>query len=122
MVPAYHNGGGEVKVGTAAEKVRKRRLEWLGHLARMLDHLIPKSPLPRAHPRYVAQRKGGEIIMVKKDWKDVGVDEVEHYMTRPQGQERDMQVWVRDDSTGPDFHLIRGEVVCVVYAWQALPA
>ena len=30
---------------TAAEKTQRRRLEWLGHLARMPDHRIPKSTL-----------------------------------------------------------------------------
>ena len=44
---------------TAEEKVKKRRLEWLGHLARMPDCRIPKSalfgwlsqPRPRCGPR-----------------------------------------------------------------------
>ena len=27
------------------EKIQKRRLEWLGHLARMQDHRLPKSVL-----------------------------------------------------------------------------
>jgi len=30
---------------TAAEKVRMRTLQWLGHLARMPDHRIPRSAL-----------------------------------------------------------------------------
>ena len=38
-----------------AEKVMKRRLEWLGHIARMPDHRLPKSKLfgwlPQPHPR-----------------------------------------------------------------------
>ena len=40
---------------TAAEKVKKRRLEWLGHLARMSEERIPKSALfgwlPQPRPR-----------------------------------------------------------------------
>ena len=44
----------------AAEKVRKRRLEWLGHVARMPDHRLPKSLLfgwlPESHPRCGARR------------------------------------------------------------------
>ncbi|XP_062507166.1 uncharacterized protein LOC134183599 [Corticium candelabrum] len=30
---------------TASEKVKRKRLEWLGHLARMPDHRIPNSTL-----------------------------------------------------------------------------
>jgi hypothetical protein len=54
----YHDGGGEAKVGTAAAIII---IEWLGHLAWMPDHLVPKSALFQARPIDVAQRKGGEI-------------------------------------------------------------
>ena len=30
---------------TVAEKVRRKSLEWLGHLARLPDHRVPKSML-----------------------------------------------------------------------------
>ena len=50
---------------TAADKVKKKRLEWLGHLARMPDYRVPKSalfswflkPYPRCGP--------------KKRWRDM---------------------------------------------------
>ena len=50
---------------TATEKVKKRRLEWLGYLAKMPDHRVPKSTLfswlPQSHPRYGQRRR----------WRDV---------------------------------------------------
>ena len=49
---------------TAADKVKKRRLEWLGHLARMPDHRVLKSTLfswlSEPRPIGVAQREDGE--------------------------------------------------------------
>ena len=46
---------------TAAEKVRRRRLEWLGHVARMPDHRIPKSVLFGRHVPAVAPGEGGRM-------------------------------------------------------------
>ena len=47
----------------AADKVRKRRLEWLGHVARMSDHRLPKSLLfgwlPESRPGVVVLEGGG---------------------------------------------------------------
>ena len=47
---------------TAAEKVRRRRLEWLGHVTKILDHRIPKSVLfgwlPQARPHCGPRRSG----------------------------------------------------------------
>ena len=52
-------------------KVQKRRLEWLGHLARMPEHRMPKitlfSWLPQTRPCC------GPRDVVKKDMKDVGI-------------------------------------------------
>ncbi len=62
---------------TAAEKVRKRRFEWLGHVARMPDHRIPKATLfgwlPRARPQCGPRRRWRDVI--RKDLKDIGVEE-----------------------------------------------
>ena len=48
---------------TVSEKVQKRRLEWLGHLARMPDHSLPKvmlfSWLPQPQPRCGPRKDGG---------------------------------------------------------------
>ena len=46
---------------TAADKVAKRRLEWLGHLARMPSHRMPKQTLfgwlPQPRPRCGPRRR-----------------------------------------------------------------
>ena len=62
---------------TAAEKIKKRRLEWLGHLARMPNHRMPKSALfgwlPQARPRCGPRRRWRDVI--RRDLKDIEVDE-----------------------------------------------
>ena len=66
---------------TAEMKVMKRRLEWLGHLARMPDHRIPKiclfswlsQPRPRGGPRL----RWRDVI--RKDLKVIGVSEDKWY-------------------------------------------
>ncbi len=61
---------------TAAEKVGKIRLAWLGHVARMPDHRIPKallfSWLPQDHPRCGPRRRWTNV-------KDIAVEESEWY-------------------------------------------
>ena len=62
-------------------KVMKRRLEWLGHLARMPDHRIPKiclfSWLPQPRPRGGPRLRWRDII--RKDLKAIGVSEDRWY-------------------------------------------
>ena len=66
---------------TVGEKIQKRRLEWLGHLARMLDHRLPKvmlfswllQPRPRCGPR----KRWRDVV--RKDLRDVEVGEREWY-------------------------------------------
>ena len=64
-----------------AEKVRKRRLEWLGHVARMQDHRLPKSTLfgwlPQPRPRYGSRKRRRDVV--RKDLKDIEVEENEWY-------------------------------------------
>ena len=64
-----------------AEKVRKRRLEWLGHVARMQDHRLPKSTLfgwlPQPRPRCGPRKRWRDVVC--KDLKDVEVEESEWY-------------------------------------------
>ena len=55
---------------TAADKVKKRRLEWLGHLARMPDHRVPKSTLfswlPEPRPRCGPKRRWRDMHAEKR--------------------------------------------------------
>ena len=66
---------------TVDEKVRRRRLEWLGHVARMPDHRIPKSVLfgwlPESRPRCGPRRRWRDVV--RTDLKDIDVDEKEWY-------------------------------------------
>ena len=68
-------------VEMVAEKVRKRRLEWLGHVARMQDHRLPKSALfgwlPQPRPRCGPRKRWRDVV--RKDLKDIEVEESEWY-------------------------------------------
>ena len=62
---------------TITVKLMKRRLEWLGHLARMLDHRIPKktlfSWLPQPCPHGGPRRRWRDLV--KRDMKAAQIDE-----------------------------------------------
>ena len=62
---------------TMAEKVTKRRLEWLGHLARMRDNRTPKvslfSWLPEPHPQGGPPKCWRDVIQT--DLKDMQIPE-----------------------------------------------
>ena len=62
---------------TAAVKVIKCRLEWLGLLACMADHRIPSSALfgwlPQVRPRCGPRRRWKDVI--RRDLKDIEMDE-----------------------------------------------
>ena len=64
-----------------AKKVRKRRLEWLGHVARMPNHRLPKTMLfgwlPQPHPRCGPRKRWRDVVC--KDLKEVGLEEDEWY-------------------------------------------
>ena len=66
---------------TAAEKVRKSWLAWLGHVARMPDHRIPKSMLfgwlPQARLQCGPRRRGRDVV--RTDLKATRVEESEWY-------------------------------------------
>ena len=66
---------------TASEKVERKRLEWLGHLARMPDHRVPKSTLFGWLPqpcRSCGPKKRWRDMM-RRDFKDIKVSEEEWY-------------------------------------------
>ena len=62
-------------------KVTRRRLQWLGHLARMPDHRLPKTALfawlPQPRPRCGPRRRWRDVI--RSDLKLLGVPEGEWY-------------------------------------------
>ena len=62
----------------AAEKERRRRLEWLGHVARMPAPYDPKvCALWLAHPHCGPRRRWKYVV--RKDLKDIDVEESEWY-------------------------------------------
>ena len=62
---------------TVGKKIQKRRMEWLGHLARMPDHSLPKvmlfSWLPQPRPRCGSRKRWKGVV--RKDIRDVKVGE-----------------------------------------------
>ena len=66
---------------TVGEKIQKRRMEWLGHLARMPDYRLPKvmlfSWLPQPRPKYKPRKRWRDVV--RKDLRDVEVGEHEWY-------------------------------------------
>ena len=62
-------------VETIETKLVKSRLEWLGHLARMQDHRLPKIGLfgwlPQARPCGGPRRRWRDLV--KRDMKAVGI-------------------------------------------------
>ena len=74
---------------TVAEKTQRRRLEWLGHLARMPDHRIPKSTLfgwlPQPRPRCGTRKRWRDVI--RKDLKDIEMNENTWYTEATESRE-----------------------------------
>lgn len=68
---------------SATDKVQKRRLEWLGHLARMESDRIPKSILfgwlPQPRPRCGPRKRWRDEI--RTDLKEIKVPECDWYKT-----------------------------------------
>ena len=66
---------------SAEDRVLKRKMEWLGHLARMPDQRMPKAALfgwlPQPRPRGGPRRRWRDVI--KKDLKQIDVEETEWY-------------------------------------------
>ena len=66
---------------TATEKVAKRRLQWLGHLAQMSDSRMPKKILfgwlSQPRPKRGPKKRWRDTI--RDDLKTIGIDEKEWY-------------------------------------------
>ena len=77
--------------------LQKRRLEWLGHLARMPDHRMPKITLfgwmPQPRPCCGPKRRWRDVL--KKDMKDVRIEAEEWYELA-----QDRREWYRVYSEG----------------------
>ena len=62
-------------------KVMRRRLEWLGHVARMTEHRTPKMALfgwlPQSRPSGGPKKRWRD--MIRQDLKDLGISESEWY-------------------------------------------
>jgi len=78
-------------------KVKRRRLEWLGHIAHMPDHRIPKQVffgfLKQPHPQGGPKRRWKDVI--RKDLKDLGVDEDKWYNEAVTSREGWRALWRR---------------------------
>ena len=63
------------------DKIRMRRLEWLGHLARMSDDRLPKSVLfgwlPEPRPRCGPRKRWRDVV--QQDIKLINVAETDWY-------------------------------------------
>ena len=70
-------------IETMTTKVTKRRMEWLGHIARMSNHRIPKIALfgwlPRKRPPGGPRRRWKDVV--RKDLKSAGISETAWYDT-----------------------------------------
>ena len=65
----------------ATDKIRVKRLEWLGHLARMPDERLPKSVLfgwlPEPRPRCGPRKRWRDVL--RQDLKFIDVAETDWY-------------------------------------------
>ena len=72
---------GEIYIETTTDKVCKRRLEWLGHLARMPNYRIPKMTLfgwlPQLRPQGGPWRRWSDTI--HRELKHLGIEEDKLY-------------------------------------------
>ena len=63
------------------DRIRMRRLEWLGHLARIPDDRLPKSVLfgwlPETHPRCGPRKQWRDVLW--QDLKFIDVAETDWY-------------------------------------------
>ena len=66
---------------SVADKVARRRLEWLGHVAWMPDQRMPKAALfgwlPEPRPRYGPRKRWRDVV--RADLKVIAVSECEWY-------------------------------------------
>ena len=104
---------------TVETKVVKHRHEWLGHLARMPDHRIPKQTLfgwlPQPRLQGGPQRRWRDLI--RRDLKAVGVPEEEWYvaaLSRASWHETYRQGLEHRDQQQPNLVQPQSQVQCPV--------
>ena len=72
-----------------AIKIVKRRLEWLGHIARMPDHRIPKMALfgwlQKTRPPMGPRKRWRDVI--RKDLQVIGVPEKQWHTATVSGKD-----------------------------------
>ena len=78
-----------------ADILKKHRLRWLGHLARMESHRMPKQllfgELLKKRPSHGTKRRWWD--MAAADIKTVDINEVEWYELAQEGMASSMQRW-----------------------------
>ena len=74
---------------TVSTKIAKRRLEWLGHIARMPDHRMPKMSLfgwlPQTRPPGGPRKRWRDVI--RKDLQALGIPEERWYQATQSREE-----------------------------------
>jgi len=90
---------------TIATKLRKHRLEWLGHVARMNDHRLPRvclfGWLPQVRPFHGPKRRWRDVL--KSDLRSLGISDGGWY-DRARDREQWQQLYLQSVDDGEYLH------------------